>query len=313
MENVKMKRKRKNLFRDIVKNPFSYLLALPAMIYVFVFSYMTLPYILIAFQNYNYKTGIFGSEFVGIKNFEFFFKSNRAALVTMNTVTLNLLFIVTGLIAAVLLALMLNELQNKYFLKITQSALLFPNFLSWVIVNYVVFAFLSSEYGWLNGILTNMGVDPVYLYSDAGKWPIILTVIRLWKGAGMSSVIYLATITGIDDGLFEAAKIDGANKLHQIRYITLPLLMPTICILTLMNIGKIFYGDFQMIYALVGDNGILMQTTDVIDTFVYRALRQTGDPSGAMAVGLYQAFVGFVLVFGSNKVAKKLFPDGAIF
>lgn len=307
------RRKRGGFLRDVLKNPFSYLLALPAMIYVFIFSYLTLPYILIAFQDYNYKTGIWGSPFVGLKNFEFFFKSNRAALVTFNTVKLNLLFIVTGLIASVLLSLMLNEIRRKAFLKVTQTALLFPNFLSWIIVSYVVFALLSSEYGWLNNILTSLGMDPVYLYSDAGRWPAILVIIRLWKKTGINSVIYLATIAGIDEGLYEAATIDGARKFQQIRYITLPLLMPTVCILTLMDVGKIFYGDFQMIYSLVGDNGILMSTTDVIDTFVFRALRQTGDPSSAMAVGVYQALVGFVLVFGSNQLVKKLFPDGAIF
>jgi putative aldouronate transport system permease protein len=191
--------------------------------------------------------------------------------------------------------------------------MLFPNFLSWIIVSYIVFAFLSSEYGWLYSIIRYFGGKPVSMYSSASFWPGILVVIRLWKTMGINSVIYMATITGIDEGLYEAARIDGSSKLQEIRYITLPLLIPTICILTLLAVGKIFYGDFQMIYSLVGDNGILMATTDVIDTFVFRALRQTGDPAGAMAVGVYQAIVGFILVYGSNRLVKRFFPDGAIF
>lgn len=298
---------------DILKNPFSYLLLLPAAAYVFIFGYMTLPYIVIAFQNYNYKLGLFGSEFVGLKNFEFFFKSNRAWNVTFNTVYLNLLFIITGTIASVGLALMLNEIANIGYKKISQSVLIFPHFLSWVIVQYIVYALLSTNYGFLNRLLESIGIEKISLYSSAKEWPLLLVIIRIWKGAGMNSVIYIAAITGMDEGLFESARIDGANKRQQIQHITLPLLAPTICILTLLSIGKIFYGDFQMIYALVGDNGILLERTDVIDTFVFRALRQTGDPAGAMAVGLYQALVGFIFVFGSNRLTKRYFPDGALF
>ena len=298
---------------DIRKNPFSYLLVLPAALYTLVFGYLTLPYIIMAFEKYNFKLGLLGSPFVGLKNFMFFFQSNRATMITWNTVYLNVIFIVTGTVASILLALMLTEIKNKAYLKTTQSVLLFPHFLSWVIVQYVVFALLSSEYGWLNSIFTTMGWPKVAMYSKADAWPLILALIRIWKGAGMGSVIYMAAIVGMDEGLFEAARIDGANKLQQIINITLPLLAPTICILTLLSVGKIFYGDFQMIYALVGDNGILLQRTDVIDTFVYRALRQTGDPSAAMAVGLYQAVVGFIMVYGSNRLVRHFFPEGAMF
>jgi putative aldouronate transport system permease protein len=306
-------RKRYTFFTDIRRNPFSYILVLPAAIYILVFGYLTLPYMIMAFQNYHFMTGLFHSPFVGLKNFEFFFRSNRASLVTFNTIYLNFLFIVSGTVVAVIAALMLNEIRLKKFLKISQAMMLFPNFLSWIIVSYIVFAFLSSEYGWLYSIIRFFGGKPVSMYSDASFWPAILVVIRLWKSVGINSVIYMAAITGIDDGLYEAARIDGAGKLQEIRYITIPLLVPTICILTLLAVGKIFYGDFQMIYSLVGDNGILMATTDVIDTFVFRALRQTGDPAGAMAVGIYQAFIGFILVYGSNRLVKRLFPDGAIF
>ena len=310
---IKTSGKRVSMLRDIIKNPFSYMLVLPAMTYVFIFNYLTLPYILMAFQKYNYRSGLLGSEFIGFKNFEFFFASARAALVTYNTIFLNLLFLSTGTVTAVTLALLLNEVKNKLFLRINQASLLFPNFISWVIVSYIAYAFFSQRYGWLNTILQTFGANPLNMYTNASYWPPALTVIRLWKGMGMSSVIYMATITGFDEGLYEAARIDGASRLQQTFFITIPLLVPTICILTLLSIGRIFYGDFQMIYALVGDNGILMETTDVVDTYVFRALRQTGDPANAMAVGLYQALVGFIMVFFSNYLVRKLFPDGAIF
>lgn len=313
MPQLAEKKKKYTFFTDIRRNPFSYLLVLPAAAYVFIWGYMTLPYIAMAFQNYHFTTGLFRSPFVGLKHFEFFFRSNRASLVTFNTVFLNILFISTGTIGAVTLSLMLNEMRFKKFLKVCQSMMIFPSFLSWIIVSYIVFAFLSSEYGWLYSIIRFFGGKPVSMYSDASFWPAILVVIKFWKGVGYSAIVYLATLTGIDEGLYEAARIDGANKFQEIRYITIPMLMPTVCILTLLAIGGIFYGDFGMIYSLVGDNGILMRTTDVIDTYVFRALRQTGDPASAMAVGFYQAVVGFVLVFGSNRLVKRFFPDGAIF
>ncbi|MDW7659194.1 MAG: ABC transporter permease subunit [Bacillota bacterium] len=313
MRGINLGYRKRSIGMDIRRNAFSYLLALPAGIYTLIFGYMTLPYIYMAFVNYNYSQGLLGSTFIGLKNFMYFFKSNRAWMITWNTVYLNTIFIVTGTVAAILLALMLNEIRNHVFLKTSQAVLLFPHFLSWIIVQYVVFAFLSSEYGWLNSIFAVLGIPKVSMYSNADYWPAILALIRIWKGVGMSSVIYMAAIVGMDEGLFEAARIDGANKFQQIIYITLPLLGTTISILTLLAVGKIFYGDFQMIYALVGDNGILLQRTDVIDTYVFRALRQTGNPSAAMAVGLYQAVVGFIMVFGSNRLVRRYFPEGAMF
>lgn len=305
--------KKKNFIKDVRINFFSYILILPAGLYVLAFGYLTLPYIIIAFEKYNYKTGILKSEFVGLKNFLFFFQSGRVQTVTFNTIYLNIIFIITGTIAAVVLALMLNEIRHRLYLKTLQSIVLFPNFLSWIIVQYVVFAFLSTQYGWLNVICDALGWQRVSMYSNSNIWPFLLALIRIWKGAGISSVIYTAAIAGMDEGLFEASRIDGANKFQQIIHITLPLLAPTICILTLLAVGKIFYGDFQMIYALVGDNGLLLEHTDVIDTYVYRALRQTGDPSAAMAVGLYQAVVGFIMVYSSNRLVRRFFPEGAIF
>ena len=214
---------------------------------------------------------------------------------------------------AVLLAILLNELRCRWYVKTTQAVMLLPNYISWVVVSYILMSIFSSQYGILNQVLEAFGQDPVNWYTEADLWPAILVVMRIWKGAGMSAIIFLASITGIDGSLYEAASIDGASRFQQVYKITLPLIMPTIIIMTLLSIGKIMYGDFGMIYALVGDNGVLYKTTDIIDTYIFRALRQVGDPSQAMAIGLFQSVIGFVMVFGSNWLTKKIYPEGALY
>lgn len=301
------------IFSDIRKNRTSYLLVLPAVIYTFIFGYMTYPYMIIAFQRFNYTKGIFNSEWVGLQNFEFFFRSYKAVTVTFNTIYLNLLFIIFGTLMALVISLVLNELRKKLFVKISQSVMLFPHFISWIVVSYVLYAFFSMDMGLINQMLNNIGISSINWYTEPGVWPAILTAMHVWKGAGMSAVIYLATITGIDETLYEAAEIDGANRWQMCMRITLPLMMPTVVILTLLSIGKIMYGDFGMIYALIGDNGTLYSTTDIIDTYVFRSLRQIGDPSEAMAVGLFQSAIGFILVFGTNAITRKYFRDGALY
>lgn len=301
------------MFSDIRRNATSYLLVLPAMVYTFIFGYMTYPYMVIAFQRFNYTKGIFQSEWIGLKNFEFFFRSYKAVTITSNTIFLNLLFIVFGTLTALLISLLLNELRKKLFVKISQSVMLFPHFISWIVVSYVLYAFFSMDMGLVNQVLNKLGIASVNWYTKPEVWPGILTAMHVWKGAGMSAVIYLATITGIDETLYEAAEIDGANRWQMCLRITLPLMMPTVVILTLLSIGKIMYGDFGMIYALIGDNGTLYSTTDIIDTYVFRSLRRIGDPSEAMAVGLFQSVVGFILVFGTNAITRKFFRDGALY
>ncbi len=303
----------KNKILGFKNNIWLYILVFPAFVYTLIFGYFTLPYLVIAFQRFSYRTGIFDSEWIGLKNFEFFFKSNRAWLVTSNTLKLNLLFIITTTILSIIFSLLLNEIRRQKFAKMLQSTFLFPNFISWIVVSYIVYAFLGTTEGLLNRSLISLGMDKVNWYTRAEIWPGILVIIRIWKNVGMTSVIYLATISGIDESLYEAACIDGANRFRQVLHITVPLLMPTVAILTLLSIGKIFYADFGMIYALVGDNGMLYKTTDVIDTYVFRTLRINGDPANAMAAGLYQSLAGFVLVFGSNWIVRKIFPDGAIY
>jgi len=304
--------------KDISRNRFSYLVALPALAFVIVFSYASYPYIAIAFQRFNYlNSGIISiftrGEWVGLKNFRFFFASQNAALVTFNTLYLNLLFIISGTLVSVVLALLLNELRSPRYAKITQSIMLFPNYISWIVVSYILLSLFSNEYGIVNRIAVKLGLEAKNWYIDSSVWPGIITLVRLWKGAGMTAVIYLAAITGIDGSLHEAAAIDGANRFQIISKITLPMILPTIIIMTLLAMGKIMYGDFGMIYALVGDNGTLYKTTDIIDTYVFRSLRQIGDPSQAMAISLFQSVIGFVMVFGSNYLVRKIYPDGALY
>ena len=271
-----------------------------------------MPYIIIAFQNYNYKKGL-RSDFIGLKNFRFFFDSTWAWTVTRNTVVLNFLFIIIGSICAILMALLLNEVKQKRFLKVSQSTMLFPFFISWVIVSYMLEGMLNTETGMLNRMIEALGGQRISFYTQPKYWYPILIILRIWKNTGYSSIIYLAAITGIDEEIYEAAYIDGATRWQRIRYVTLPLLLPTVCILTLMDIGRIFYGDFGMFYAIIRDNGSLMPVAEVIDTYVYRTFKLTGDPGVSMAIGLYQSIVGFILVFGSNWITRKLYPEGALF
>lgn len=305
-------RRRVNPIKELWNNKFLYLLALPAMAYTFIYCYMSLPYIVIAFEKFNYKTGIF-SKFVGLQNFEYFFKSSWAWTITRNTLVINILFLVVGTVCAVALAIVLNEVHAKKFLKVSQSAMLFPYFISWVIVSYMLQGILGTENGLINNLIVSMGGEKVNFYSDPNYWYPILLILNIWKTTGYNAIVYLAAITGIDEGLYEAAYIDGASRIKRIRYITLPLLMPTICILTLMSIGRIFYGDFGMLYAIIRDNSSLMPIAEVIDTYVYRTFKNTGDPSLSMAVGLYQSVVGFILVFTSNWIVRRKFPEGALF
>ena len=305
--------KRYTFLTDIRRNPLSYLMLIPAALYTLVFGYLTIPYMLSAFQNYNYRDGLFGSPYVGLKNFEFFFKSNAAPRVIGNTVFLNIMFITFTLIVSVTVALLLNELHHAKLKKFLQSTYLFPYFLSWIVINYVVYTLTSNKYGIINQVLALFGAKPINFYTKVAYWPAILVIAKVWKDMGMNIVIYLAVITGFDPQIYEAAMIDGAGRFRACISITLRLLMPTICMLTIMSVGKIFNGDFGMIYALVGDNGMLQKTTDVIDTYVFRTLRQTGNPSQSMAISLFQSVLGFITVCGANWIARRFFSEGALF
>ena len=305
--------KKESFFRQINSNRFIYLMALPGIVFFFVFAYLPIFGLLIAFQDFNPIKGVLGSKFIGLKNFEFLFSSSDWIKVTFNTVYLNILFIITGTVISIAIAIMLSEIGGKIFTKISQSVVILPHFISWTVVAMFSVSMFSSDNGWINLTLKGLNLQAISFYRDEQVWPAILVMIKLWHDAGFGSIIYLAAIAGIGQEAYQAAKIDGANRVQCIFHITIPMLKNTAVLLLLFGIGRIFYGDFGMIYAIVGDNPLLYPTTDVIDTYVYRALRQLGDMGMASAVGLYQSVVGFILVVASNTFAKRFDPDSAIF
>lgn len=315
-ENTIVNKSRKTaagFWREMNKNKILYGMTLPGILFAFVFGYLPLFGLVIAFQDFKPIQGITGSEFVGLKNFKFFFESSDWIRVTVNTIFLNLLFMGFGTLAAIAIAIMLSEIVSKWFKKITQSVIILPHFLSWTVVAMFTVVLFSNEGGLINSFLTTLGFEEINFYSQPEVWPALLVLLNLWHGAGFSSIVYLATITGISPDIYESASIDGANRWQKIWYVTLPLLKNTAILLILLGLGKIFYGNFGMIYALVGSNPLLYPTTDVIDTYVFRSLMELGDMSMASAVGFYQSVVGFILVVSANWITKKLNSDASIF
>ena len=291
-----------------------WLLALPALLLLVAFSYIPMAGLVIVFKDYNFLKGIWGSPWVGFKNFEFFFYNMGNALrATKNTLFLNALNMFFSTLMSISLAIMFSEIRSKKYLKVTQTISIFPHFLSWAVVGGIATAFLSYDKGMINGIIGGMGGERLDLYNTAGYWPAILTVFNVWKGAGYSAIVYYATISGFDTSYFEAAEVDGATLWQRIIHITIPMLAPTICILTLMSVGRIFYGDLSMMMSMHNLNPMLYETTDIIDTFVYRSITQLGDYSMSSAVSLYQSLFGFVLVLLSNYIVGKFSAESKLF
>ncbi|MEK4059910.1 MULTISPECIES: ABC transporter permease [Paenibacillus] len=304
----------RNTTRDVVRNKVLLFMVLPGTLWFLFFSYLPMIGTVIAFKEYRFSrdgflASIVNSKWVGWDNFKFLFTTNDAYLITRNTLLYNMAFIVVGLILSVLLAVVLSEIANKKLAKLYQTGMFLPYFLSWVVVGYFAFSFLSSERGLLNEIFGSH----ISWYSESKYWPFILIFVYLWKAVGYNSVVYLAAIMGIDKSLYEAAMIDGASKFQQIRNITLPLLSPIITIMTLLAIGKIFYADFGLFYQVPRDSGTLYSVTNVIDTYVYRGLKTTGEIGMSTAAGLYQSVVGFVLVITSNYIVRRFDKDSALF
>jgi putative aldouronate transport system permease protein len=268
---------------------------------------------LLAFKKYRLADGIWGSEWVGFDNFMFFFTSPDWLRVTFNTLLLNGLFIALGLTCSALLAVLLNEIRKPIVKKLSQSFIFLPYFISWLVVSLMVFTFLNTTDGLLNQLLNVFGIQNIGWYQHPNAWPAILTIIYIWKFAGYFSVIFLAAMTGISKEYYEAAEIDGATRLQQILHITLPLIKSVFVMLALLGIGRIFYGDFGMIYGIVGDNGVLFSTTDVIDTYSFRALRQLGNFSMAAAVVFYQAIMGLICIVVFNGIVRKIDEDSKLF
>lgn len=270
--------------------------------------------LIIAFKDINFAKGILGSDWIGLKNFEYLFSTRDAFVITRNTILYNGGFIIINTVLAIAVAIMLNEIKNKLAKSFYQSVILMPFLISMVIVSYLGFAFLSEDVGYLNNtILPLLGLDGFAWYSEAKYWPYILTFINMWKGIGFLCVIYLAAIIGIDQEFYEAATLDGANKWQQIIHITIPSIMPVIIMMTLLAIGRIFYSDFGLFYQVPMNSGSIYDTTNVIDTYVYRGLMQLGDIGMSAAAGLYQSIVGFVLVLVSNYLVRRKNKENALF
>lgn len=287
------------------------LLALPAAVYIFIFNYLTMFGVVIAFKNYRYDKGIWGSEWVGLDNFKFFFISEKAFIVTRNTILYNVWFWVVTTFCALLAAILLNEITRKLS-KYYQTIMFLPTFVSWVVIMYLAQMFLHHDYGFINRMLEAFGGNRVRWYLEEQHWPIILTIAHLWKSIGFSTLVYYAGIVAIDPSYYEAAKMDGATRFQMARKITIPMLAPLVTILLIMTIGSMFRGDFGLHYFVSDNSPLLYNTVDIIDTFVYRALSESGDTSMAAAVGFYQSLVGLVLVVAANYTVRKINPENSL-
>jgi putative aldouronate transport system permease protein len=290
------------------------IIALPGLMYLLINNYIPMLGIFIAFKKIDYAKGIFQSDWVGFDNFGFLFQTKDAVIMIRNTLLYNTTFIILGTLCAVCIAILMAEVSRMVCSRIFQAALILPNLISMVIVAYLVYAFLNPETGLVNrSVLSALRIEGINWYTEPKYWPIILVFVQLWKTAGYSSIVYIASIAGIDQGLYEAARIDGAGKLRQIFTITVPLLKPTMIIMVLMSVGRIFASDFGLFYQVPMNSGALYTVTQTIDTYVYRGLMQFGNISMSSAAGLFQSVVGFGMVIGANTLVRAFNSENALF
>lgn len=308
----------KEFFKDLKKQGVFLLMVLPGVLSMIVFFYIPVFGNVVAFKDFRYSpngflASIVESKWVGMDNFKFLFSSSNAYIITRNTVLYNVAMILIGLILAITLAIVMSMLRSKKRVKIFQTAMLFPHFLSWVIISYFVYSFLSPDKGLANIIRGNMGLDAINWYTQVKFWPFFLVAIGVWKGLGYNSVVYFAAVMGIDPTFYEAAIIDGANRWQQVKYVTLPQLIPLVSILMIMAIGNIFRADFGLFYQVPRNSGSLYNVTQVLDTFVFNGLAGGGDIGMASAAGLYQSVVGSILLLSTNAIVRRLDPESALF
>ncbi|WP_145020867.1 sugar ABC transporter permease [Paenibacillus sp. Y412MC10] len=290
------------------------LMTLPGVIYLFINNYIPMYGVILAFKNYNYVDGIWGSEWAGLDNFKFLFNSQDAYVITRNTFLYNFVFIVLNLVLAVLAALLINEIRDKVITRFYQSTFLLPNIISMVVVAYLVYSFLNVESGLVNRLIAKwFGAEAVSWYGEPRYWPYILVIVNAWKNVGYLSVIYFAAIIGIDKEYYEAATIDGASKWKQMTRITIPLITPVITTMTLLAVSGILRSDFGLFYQVPMNTGALIPTTNTIDTFVYRAMTQSGDIGMSSAAGFYQSVVCFVLILAANAAVRRINKRDALF
>lgn len=301
----------KTLLKEVRRNWLLFLMVLPMIVYFVVFFYIPMPGAYMAFTRYTYQGGIFGSPFVGLDNFKFL--GHNLLSMTKTTILYNLVFIGLGTLLEVSMAIMFSEMTAKWFKKVAQSALFLPYFISYVLLGAFIYNIFNYEYGAMNSMFVSLGLERYDVYSDVGIWKYIITFFYLWKNVGVGTVIYLSAITSIDEGLYEAARIDGANAWHEIRYITLPGLKPTVITMLMLRLSNILKGQFDLFYQIVGDNGLLYKATDILDTYVFRSMTKTFNVGFGSAAGLYQSLVGLVLVLIVNWCIHKIDSDYALF
>lgn len=302
------KRKRELLKRNIPL----ILIALPALVYVFVFCYLPMFGIVVAFKDFKYPRGIFGSKWVGLENFRNFFESKDVFTVIGNTIGYSLVMLALQVLFSVIVALLLYEITSRTFVKIYQTSILIPNFISMVLVSYIVFALLSHEYGVINNVIEHFDGTPIKWYDTPSYWKFIIPIVYLWKICGQSCIMYYAALMGIDESLFEAADIDGASRFTKTIKIIIPELLPVISIVLILGVGSAMNGNFGLFYQVPRQSPALYSTTDIVATYVYRNL-QNGNIGISAAVGLFQSVCGSVLVIFTNLVVKKISPENSIF
>lgn len=305
-------KKRRLSFYQRESIPWFIMCAIPVLL-VFVFNYLPMIGTIIAFKDYRYDLGILGSNWVGFKNFEFFFQSNVFARITINTLAYNFAFIIVSTASSILVALLLYEVTSRARTKLFQTILITPHFMSWVVAGSMVYAILQPQNGFLNTILNVFGIESINWYAEPNKWPAILTVTYVWKNVGIDSVIYYAALMGLDASLFEAAKIDGATRTQTTKSIIIPCILNLIVMLTILKVGNIFRADFGMFYQIPRNVSILYEKTDVVDTYIFRSMREVGDMGMSTAIGLLQSVVGFILVLVTNWASKKIDEDYGLF
>jgi ABC-type polysaccharide transport system, permease component len=305
--------KKNRLFSELTRNRTLFLMVLPAALLFLVFNYLPMAGMIIAFKSYSYTKGIFGSPWAGLSNFEFLFESGKAWLITKNTFMYNAMFMLVNNFLEITIAIILAELAGKFLKKVLQSAIFLPYFISWVVAGAIVYNLLNYEFGAVNTLLKSIGVQPIDVYSEPDYWIYILIFFSAWKTVGYGMVIYLAAIAGVDSEMYEAAKIDGANLVQRMIHITIPCLIPTLIVLLLLKVSTIAKGDFGMFYQLIGNNGLLFDKTDVIDTFAFRSLLDLQEFGMSSAVGVYQSVLNFVIIIIMNEAVKRYSRDNALF
>jgi putative aldouronate transport system permease protein len=312
-DNMKSKRTFAEKIRYYKRYLPLYLMMLPALIYLFINNYLPMSGLVLAFEKYNVKDGIWGSQFVGFKNFTFLLKNNDLPILFRNTLGYNLCFILINLVLGVTLAILITEITNLKFRKAAQSSILFPFVVSIVIVSYMVRAFLDPEAGLLNHLLVSMGHQKVAWYDTAKYWPFILIFVNTWKGVGYGCILYISSILGIDMSLYESASLDGATKFQKIRYITLPFLKPTMITVSLLSLGRVFNSDFGLFFQVPQNSGLISSTTQTIDTFVYNVLITQSNVGMSAAASFFQSVMGFLMIMVFNAITRKISRENALF